>query len=144
MIFIIIFYFFENTPLYLTRFVTCIYRVRCALLVHFLLSECNENSTPKLLKKDYVGLADIEESDEIISCQEQVEILKKRLIEANNNIQLEVRSYISYFCPDCTFPFSFTLYSKTFLVGFPSSCVRITQTLSLGLSFCRGQNASLE
>ncbi|KAG0609323.1 hypothetical protein M758_8G175800 [Ceratodon purpureus] len=32
---------------------------------------------------------DIEESNQIVSCKEQVEILKKRLIEANNNIQIE-------------------------------------------------------
>lgn len=32
---------------------------------------------------------DIEETNEIISCAEQVDILKKRLIEANNNIQIE-------------------------------------------------------
>lgn len=47
----------------------------------------NLSSSPK----NYVGLADIEESnDEIVSCKEQVDILKRRLIEANNDIQLQV------------------------------------------------------
>ena len=41
--------------------------------------------------QNYVGLADIgESSDENISCKEQVDILKRRLIDANNDIQLQV------------------------------------------------------
>jgi len=38
---------------------------------------------------NYVDLADIKESNnKIVSCKEQVGILKRRLLEANNNIQL--------------------------------------------------------
>lgn len=45
--------------------------------------------------KNYVRLADIEESnEEIVSCKEQVDILKKRLMEANNDIQIQVRSCV--------------------------------------------------
>lgn len=89
----------------------------------------NEYLTLKL-KKDSVGLADIEESSGIVSCKEQVEILKKRLIEANNNIQIEVSSF--WLCPSsCSLPFMLFIHVHIF-VAFSSSCARKTEVPYVG------------